>query len=67
MTLLTLSGGVKQPCKHGGRGTEADLNRAIVQPGNVPPAAQSLYDIAPGEAHQWYVNDVYEQCAGEGQ
>jgi hypothetical protein len=30
-----------------------------------PSPAQSLWDIAPDEAMQFWTNDIYDQCAGE--
>jgi hypothetical protein len=37
-----LSGGVKQPCKHGSEPTKDGLNRAIVKPDNGAPPAQNI-------------------------
>jgi hypothetical protein len=64
-----LSGGVES--RHAlvasdfGRGTQGTGKET--PSGSSDPPTQSLWDIAPDEAHQFYVNDIYEQCAGEAE
>lgn len=43
-----LSGGEKQPCKHGSEDEKDGLNSAIVQPDNSPPPAQASYGVGEG-------------------
>lgn len=45
-----LSGGEKQPCKHGAAEAKDGLNSAIVQPNNAPPPAQKPLTAVPALA-----------------